>query len=84
MIFPSWERIKDIWEKRSYPVTADRSTTELRWNHFSPNGGDTVRAENKLRQVVSIARKLVAGAGFEPAIRQARDYEPNRDRLVIL
>jgi hypothetical protein len=29
-------------------------------------------------------KKLVAGAGFEPAIPQARDYEPNRDRLVIL
>jgi hypothetical protein len=27
-------------------------------------------------------KKLVAGAGFEPAIPQARDYEPNRDRPI--
>jgi hypothetical protein len=30
------------------------------------------------------ANKLVAGAGFEPAIPQPRDYEPGRDRPVIL
>ena len=28
-------------------------------------------------------RELVAGAGFEPAIPQARDYEPNRGRPMI-
>jgi len=29
-------------------------------------------------------KKLVAGAGFEPAVPQTRDYEPNRDRPISL
>ena len=29
------------------------------------------------------SKKLVAGAGFEPAIPQARDYELTRDRPTI-
>jgi hypothetical protein len=28
--------------------------------------------------------KLVAGAGFEPAVPQTRDYELNRDKPIIL
>ena len=31
-----------------------------------------------------LPEKLVAGAGFEPAVPQQPDYEPNRDRPVIL
>jgi len=27
---------------------------------------------------------LVAGAGFEPAVPQTRDYEPDRGRSIIL
>jgi hypothetical protein len=38
-----------------------------------------------LKQVnaVEIRRVLVAGAGFEPAVRQLPDYEPFRDNPVM-
>jgi hypothetical protein len=74
------------FEPTTNRLTADRSTTELRWIKFlGPNRGHTVCPENQERQVpFQICEiDLVAGAGFEPAVPQARDYEPNRDRPVI-
>jgi hypothetical protein len=67
-------------------LTADRSTTELRWIKFF---GRTVGiqfahriASGKCFQIFDI--DLVAGAGFEPAVPQTRDYEPDRGRSIIL
>ena len=74
-------------------LTADRSTTELRWialgdaEHTvaSPfvQGKRCFGTKEKLLAQHS-SKKLVAGARFEPAIPQTRDYEPSRGRPVIL
>ena len=82
------------FEPTTNRLTADRSTTELRWialgdaEHTlaSPfaQGKRCVGTKEKLLTQHSSKNKLVAGAGFEPAIPQARDYEPSRDRPVIL
>jgi hypothetical protein len=73
-------------------LTADRSTTELRWialgdaEHTvaSPfvQGKRCFGTKEKLLTQHS-SKKLVAGAGFEPAIPQARDYEPDRGNPII-
>ena len=74
-------------------LTADRSTTELRWialgdaEHTvaSPfvQGKRCFGTKEKLLAQHS-SKKLVAAAGFEPAVPQARDYEPGRGRPIIL
>src|SRR5438874_1803599 len=74
-------------------LTADRSTTELRWialgdaEHTvaSPfvQGKRCFGTKEKLLTQHS-SKKLVAGAGFEPAVPQARDYEPGRGRPIVL
>jgi len=38
---------------------------------------------NDVNAITHRGGKLVAGAGFEPAIRQLPDYEPLRGRPVI-
>ena len=73
-------------------LTADRSTTELRRivlgdaEHAlaSPfvHGKRRFSAKEKLL-VQHSSKKLVAGAGFEPAIPQARDYESHRGIPII-
>ena len=42
-----------------------------------PDNVDAIKAPR-------VDKKLVAGAGFEPAVPQTRDYEPNRDKPIIL
>src|SRR5437763_3678679 len=74
-------------------LTADRSTTELRWialgdaEHTvaSPfvQGKRCFGTKEKLLTQHS-SKKLVAGAGFEPAVPQARDYQPGRGRPIVL
>jgi hypothetical protein len=53
-----------------------------RWQAFPHT---KIAAENSGRhdRILSY-EKLVAGAGFEPAVPQARDYEQNRDKPIIL
>jgi hypothetical protein len=67
-------------------LTADRSTTELRWiKFFRRMAGIQFAhriASGKCFQIFDI--DLVAGAGFEPAVPQTRDYEPDRGRSIIL
>ena len=41
------------FEPTTNRLTADRSTTELLWNEFLPNGGNTVCPQNEEQQVVS-------------------------------
>jgi hypothetical protein len=51
----------------------------------SPSLRTKIAAETSGRAGKPFATKnLVAGAGFEPAVPQTRDYEPNRDRPIIL
>ena len=59
------------FEPTTNRLTADRSTTELLWNISAA------------RQSLAPPKKLVAGAGFEPAIPQARDYEPGHEAPII-
>src|SRR5438552_5166493 len=80
------------FEPTTNRLTADRSTTELRWialgdaEHTvaSPfvQGKRCFGTKEKLLAQHS-SKKLVAGARFEPAIPQTRDYEPSRGRPVI-
>jgi len=76
-----------------FPLTADRSTTELRWialgdaehtvaSPFVQGKGRFGTKEKLLAQ--HSYEKLVAGAGFEPAIPHVRDYESIRGRPIIL
>jgi hypothetical protein len=71
-------------------LTADRSTTELRWIFFRTVAERESCPRPLRRQVLPCAQKLplktaaataecrfeklVAGAGFEPAVPQTRDY----------
>jgi hypothetical protein len=74
------------FEPTTNRLTADRSTTELRWiKFFGRTAGIQFAhriASGKCFQIFDI--DLVAGAGFEPAVPQTRDYEPDRGRSIIL
>ena len=80
------------FEPTTNRLTADRSTTELLWILFPSNDGAYIlpTEESAASPLCFIdfgghrpplqKKKLVAGAGFEPAVPQARDYE--RDNPV--
>jgi hypothetical protein len=93
-------------------LTADRSTTELRWivffgtrieRHIScprslprqvllcrqsydqsinPDAVGTLPLSYAGLSFAQRSGKLVAGAGFEPAVPRSRDYAPGRSRPV--
>ena len=79
------------FEPTTNRLTADRSTTELRWialgdaEHTlaSPfvQGKRRFGTKEKLLAQHS-SKKFVAGAGFEPAIPHVRDYKPTRGRPI--
>jgi hypothetical protein len=79
------------FEPTTNRLTADRSTSELRWialgdaEHTlaSPfvQGKRRFGTKEKLLTQHS-SKKLVAGAGFEPAIPHVRDYKPTRGRPI--
>ena len=80
------------FEPTTNRLTADRSTTELRWIDLgdaehtlaSPfvQGKRRFGIKEKLL-TQHCSKKLVAGVGFEPTIPQARDYEPERTWPII-
>src|SRR5436853_105543 len=83
------------FEPTTNRLTADRSTTELLWiilaaagayicPHPMPRQVVLLPPKKKpLRTAATTTRKLVAGAGFEPAVRQLPDYEHPRFKPVI-
>ena len=88
------------FEPTTNRLTADRSTTELRWIFSLAVAGAYILPARPMAASVFFPHKkmlpgnsgrcgnpsyedLVAGAGFEPAIPQARDYEPTRETPVI-
>ena|SRR5207244_2001847 len=61
------------FEPTTNRLTADRSTTELRWNSFCQMAGiQFVHRMNSGKSFPNRRGDLVAGAGFEPAIPQSR------------
>jgi len=60
------EAFENMLRNAFYSLTADRSTTELRWIVFCLMSGLI------LRRGVCAANDLVAGAGFKPAVRGCR------------
>jgi hypothetical protein len=74
------------FEPTTNRLTADRSTTELRWiKFFSQKAGIQFAQRITSGKFVSKSARfdLVAGAGFEPAVRQLPDYEPPGCKPVI-
>jgi hypothetical protein len=75
------------FEPTTNRLTADRSTTELRWIFFLAVA-ERESCPCDMRRQVRIGypteiENLVAGAGFEPAVRQLPDYELRGCKPVI-
>src|SRR5438552_17945917 len=68
------------FEPTTNRLTADRSTTELRWITFlAERRAYSLPRESRAASRFQICKiNLVAGAGFEPAVRQLPDYELTR------
>ena len=89
-----WQRLGCAKSAKN-KLTADRSTTELRWIAFADaghtlalpflQGKRRIRTRKKLLAQHSLLKNLVAGAGFEPAIPPPRrDYEPEERRSPVM
>src|SRR5947208_14804220 len=74
------------FEPTTNRLTADRSTTELRWITFlAERRAYSLPRESRAASRFQICKiDLVAGAGFEPAVRQLPDYELSRCKPVIV
>src|SRR6266513_4007484 len=74
------------FEPTTNRLTADRSTTELRWIKCLARRREySLPRESRAASRFQICKiNLVAGAGFEPAVRQLADYELSRCKPVIV
>src|SRR5207248_9255943 len=74
------------FEPTTNRLTADRSTTELRWITFlAERRAYSLPRESRAASRFQICKiDLVAGAGFEPAVRRLLDYQPSSCKRVAV